>query len=61
MVQLDVGSATGAVPCAACAQLAPHAEAKFIRCTRGAIYDVIIDLPEGSPTFGRCDSLELAA
>ena len=40
-------------------QLAPHAEAKFIRCTRGAIYDVIIDLREGSPTFGRWYGLEL--
>jgi len=41
-------------------QLAPHAEAKFIRCTRGAIYDVIIDLREQSPTFGRWYGLELA-
>ena len=41
-------------------QLAPHAEAKFIRCTRGAIYDVIIDLRERSPTFGRWYGLELA-
>jgi dTDP-4-dehydrorhamnose 3,5-epimerase len=31
-------------------QLAPQAEAKFIRCTRGAIFDVIIDLRAGSPT-----------
>jgi len=41
-------------------QLSPHAEAKFIRCTRGAIYDVIIDLRERSPTFGRWHGLELA-
>jgi dTDP-4-dehydrorhamnose 3,5-epimerase len=41
-------------------QLAPHAEAKFVRCTRGAIYDVIIDLRERSPTFGRWYGLELA-
>ena len=40
-------------------QLAPHAEAKFIRCTRGAIYDVIIDLREGSPTIGRWYGIEL--
>jgi dTDP-4-dehydrorhamnose 3,5-epimerase len=40
-------------------QLAPHAEAKFIRCTRGAIYDVIIDLREGSPTFGQWYGREL--
>jgi dTDP-4-dehydrorhamnose 3,5-epimerase len=41
-------------------QLAPHAEAKFIRCTRGAIYDVIIDFREGSPTFGQWYGQELA-
>ena len=41
-------------------QLAPHAEAKFIRCTRGAIYDVIIDLRERSPTLGRWYGLELS-
>jgi len=42
-------------------QLPPHAEAKFIRCTRGAIYDVIIDLREGSSTFGQWHGLELTA
>jgi dTDP-4-dehydrorhamnose 3,5-epimerase len=31
----------------------PHPEAKLVRCTRGAIYDVIIDLRSGSPTFTR--------
>jgi dTDP-4-dehydrorhamnose 3,5-epimerase len=41
-------------------QLAPHAEAKYIRCTRGAIYDVIIDLREDSPTIGRWYGAELA-
>jgi len=40
-------------------QLAPHAEAKFIRCTRGAIYDVIVDIRVGSPTLGRWFGLEL--
>ncbi len=40
-------------------QLVPHAEAKFIRCTRGAIYDVIVDLRPGSPTLGRWYGLEL--
>lgn len=42
-------------------QIAPHAEAKFIRCTRGAIYDVIIDLREGSATFGKWHGMELTA
>jgi dTDP-4-dehydrorhamnose 3,5-epimerase len=32
-------------------QLPPHAETKFVRCTRGALYDVIIDLRPDSPTF----------
>jgi dTDP-4-dehydrorhamnose 3,5-epimerase len=34
-------------------QAAPHQEAKLIRCTRGAIHDVIIDLRSDSPTFRR--------
>ena len=32
-------------------QAAPMAEAKLVRCTRGAIYDVIIDLRHESPTY----------
>ena len=32
-------------------QVAPFAEAKLVRCTAGAIYDVIIDLRPGSPTY----------
>lgn len=42
-------------------QSAPHAEAKFIRCTRGAIYDVIIDLRPDSPTHGKWFGAELTA
>ena len=34
-------------------QAPPHEEAKLVRCTRGAIYDVIIDLRPGSSTFTR--------
>jgi dTDP-4-dehydrorhamnose 3,5-epimerase len=34
-------------------QAAPHREAKLIRCTRGAIHDVILDLRPDSPTFKR--------
>lgn len=40
-------------------QQPPYAEAKLVRCTRGAIYDVIIDLRRGSPTFGRWVAAEL--
>ena len=32
-------------------QAAPHAQAKLVRCTRGAIYDVMIDLRSESPTY----------
>lgn len=31
-------------------QAAPHAEAKLVRCTRGSIYDVVLDLRPESPT-----------
>ncbi len=34
-------------------QREPHAETKLLRCTRGAIYDVIVDLRPGSPTEGK--------
>jgi dTDP-4-dehydrorhamnose 3,5-epimerase len=40
-------------------QNAPHAEVKIVRATRGAIYDVIIDLREGSSTFKRWLGVEL--
>jgi dTDP-4-dehydrorhamnose 3,5-epimerase len=42
-------------------QVFPHAEAKYVRCTRGAIFDVIIDLRETSPTFKRWIGIELTA
>jgi dTDP-4-dehydrorhamnose 3,5-epimerase len=42
-------------------QLPPHAEAKLVRCTRGAIYDVIVDLRMDSPTFLKWFGVELTA
>jgi dTDP-4-dehydrorhamnose 3,5-epimerase len=42
-------------------QAAPHGEAKLIRCTRGAIYDVIVDLRADSPTFKQWLAAELTA
>jgi dTDP-4-dehydrorhamnose 3,5-epimerase len=32
-------------------QAAPHGEAKLVRCTRGRIYDVVVDIRPGSPTY----------
>ena len=42
-------------------QIAPHAEAKLIRCTRGAIWDVALDLRPDSPTLHRHVGVELSA
>ena len=42
-------------------QMPPHSEIKVIRCTRGAIYDVIIDLRSDSPTFSQWQGFELDA
>jgi dTDP-4-dehydrorhamnose 3,5-epimerase len=41
-------------------QLPPAAETKLIRCTRGRIYDVIVDLRAGSPTYLRHFGIELS-
>jgi dTDP-4-dehydrorhamnose 3,5-epimerase len=42
-------------------QLAPYAEAKLVRCTHGAVYDVIVDLRPESPTFKQWISIVLTA
>ena len=42
-------------------QAAPFAEAKLVRCTRGAIHDVIIDLRPDSATFRDWQAAELTA
>lgn len=42
-------------------QAAPKAEAKLVRCTRGAIYDVIVDLRPDSVTFKKWVATELTA
>ncbi len=42
-------------------QAAPYEEAKLVRCTMGAIYNVIIDLRAGSPTFKQWLAVELTA
>lgn len=42
-------------------QHAPYAETKLVRCIRGAIYDVIIDLRPDSPTYKRWIGVKLTA
>ena len=42
-------------------QIAPHQEVKLVRCTRGALYDVIVDLRPGSPTYLLSFGAELTA
>ncbi|GAC1600222.1 MAG: dTDP-4-dehydrorhamnose 3,5-epimerase [Hymenobacter sp.] len=42
-------------------QLPPHEETKLVRCSRGAILDVIVDLRTESPTFGHWLGVELTA
>lgn len=42
-------------------QSPPFAEAKIVSCTRGALYDVVVDLRSGSPTSGQWFATELNA
>ena len=42
-------------------QKKPCAEAKLVRCSRGVIYDVIVDLRYDSPTFKQWTSVEISA
>ena len=41
-------------------QAPPFAQAKLVRCGRGAIYDVAVDIRRGSPSYGRWTGAELS-
>ena len=42
-------------------QTSPHTEAKLVRCTKGCVWDVAVDLRRESPTFKQWYGLELSA
>lgn len=42
-------------------QTTPHEEVKIVRCTRGRIFDVLVDLRKDSPAYGRWEGFELDA
>jgi dTDP-4-dehydrorhamnose 3,5-epimerase len=42
-------------------QADPHAEDKLVRCTAGSVFDVIVDIRAGSPTYRRWYAAELSA
>ena len=41
-------------------QTPPHKQAKLVRCGRGALFDVAVDIRHGSPTFGQWVGVELS-
>ncbi len=42
-------------------QSPPHAQAKLVRCGRGRVFDVAVDIRKGSPTYGKWVGVELSA
>jgi dTDP-4-dehydrorhamnose 3,5-epimerase len=42
-------------------QREPHAQGKLIQVLRGSVWDVVVDIREGSPTYGQWESFDLSA
>lgn len=42
-------------------QVPPYAQAKLVQCVRGAIFDVVVDLRSGSPSFGKWQGFQLSS
>ena len=42
-------------------QAPPHAQAKLVRCGQGALFDVVVDIRKGAPTYGQWVGVELTA
>ena len=55
-LSLDIGTVRG-LHC----QMPPHAQAKLLRCSRGRLLDVAVDIRIGSPRFGQWIAEELSA
>lgn len=41
-------------------QMPPYTQAKLVRCTQGAVYDVVVDIRKNSPTYGKWIGVELS-
>ena len=41
-------------------QSPPHAQAKLVRCGRGSLFDVVVDIRRGSPTYGQWEGFRLS-
>lgn len=55
----SLSAATGTLRGLHC-QVNPHAQAKLVRCGRGSLYDVAVDIRRGSPTYGAWFGIELS-
>lgn len=41
-------------------QLPPYSQRKLVRCVEGAVLDVVVDIRQGSPTFGQYEAVEIS-